>query len=1288
MTGEDYYENPYESFMRKHLQHYGYYTGKNQNYKNQFNQYAEWEKNYAYSLSSDSSSDSDSDDDDRNPDGNLQDELLRTTQLIYSSEKSGRLIPHLREPRSLYALNKELGPQQAARWPSDLQVINEQVKHLQTLPSEPEPFYKTTGFEKSPMVRGEANGGRVVFCYETHSSFFTKSRVGGSRNGCEQCSVKLKSNTDTTLIFESRFESGNLGKAIQVGENEYELWLRYDLYTNKHTQWFYFRVSNTRSDREYRFTIVNFMKPESLYNDGMRPVVYSEKDAALHKIGWVRGGHDIKYYKNNLRYEAGKVDRSYYSLTWTTRFTHDHDTVYFSHCYPYTYTDLQDYLLELTNDPIKSRICKQRVLCQTLAGNLVYVLTITSPSQNPEDMKHKKAVVVTSRVHPGESNASWMMKGFLDFLTGNSSDAKLLRDTFIFKVVPMLNPDGVIVGNYRCSLAGRDLNRNYKTVLKDAYPSVWNTKTMIRKLLQERDIIVYCDLHGHSRRHNVFIYGCEQHHGSAKRFHERIFPFMLSKNTPEKFCFNSCKFKVHKSKESTGRVVMWNLGVMNSYTLEATFCGSSLGKMKGYHFNQSHFEMMGSHFCDTLLDYCDPDITKFLNILNYLEEKHRLDMIAKLARKALQRENGDSSDISSDTESSDGGSDSSASNGPPVHLQFYTARPKRKKHKSKKERNKVLKEKEDQKKEQSEQQDDKKVKNNQIKQGKQDSAKPQSQPVKYTSNTPKRPRSLDDRSNSGMPVFVQERYEQKQQRKNYLEALTAAYVSNNIPFVTDPAFVRLHQVYPRGQKDGGGAAPLPKQSQKSLAMATAGFWSPAVMTFVSQTGDSSFKISRLVGRREFHRSEVPFVEDILKTNRALPASFTFLDRRHKPHLLEISAAQQRQTEALSRDKKGPVKMHPSPFDENSESGKGPRKLSKVKSAQTSHSTITTLNSIQELQTSPNSQNKLDYKANAQNKLDYKANAQNKLDYKANEASGNGAARTYIQNLIEETKEEIQDLTNEIHEDVEKKQLHKVKTSKNRLTPHTEKSGRTHKQGTDMDSLDKMPTSMGDFKSASTSYFESSYTQRRRNSGNYMAKQFMDTPSTTAAKMSFIITSNHSRTAEPPAPTISPHPFTRSSELIDGQAAGNNTQRQNTIEEQARARNLRRQDSLNKRTLGAQQKGAAELKNIFSRDDLNGVLKSESSTQPAQFASTLNSEADRGFSLNISQLSSQKLDQSMQKSNNSNRIRSGQQNTVLQLEAVGLPTTTVGSLSHAKEKKEREPDVEDYKKILLQPKSSL
>lgn len=45
----------------------------------------------------------------------------------------------------------------------------------------------------------------------------------------------------------------------------------------------------------------------------------------------------------------------------------------------------------------------------------------------------------------------------------------------------MLNPDGVIVGNNRCSLTGRDLNRQYRTVIRETYPPVWHTKLMIRR---------------------------------------------------------------------------------------------------------------------------------------------------------------------------------------------------------------------------------------------------------------------------------------------------------------------------------------------------------------------------------------------------------------------------------------------------------------------------------------------------------------------------------------------------------------------------------------------------------------------------------------------------------------------------------------------------------------------------------------------------------------------------------------------------------------------------------------
>ena len=41
---------------------------------------------------------------------------------------------------------------------------------------------------------------------------------------------------------------------------------------------------------------------------------------------------------------------------------------------------------------------------------------------------------------------------------------------FHFYIVPMLNPDGVVAGNYRTSLFGKDLNRTFNQSRKYAFP--------------------------------------------------------------------------------------------------------------------------------------------------------------------------------------------------------------------------------------------------------------------------------------------------------------------------------------------------------------------------------------------------------------------------------------------------------------------------------------------------------------------------------------------------------------------------------------------------------------------------------------------------------------------------------------------------------------------------------------------------------------------------------------------------------------------------------------------------
>lgn len=113
---------------------------------------------------------------------------------------------------------------------------------------------------------------------------------------------QLKSPQDTTLIFESRFESGNLYRATQVGEFEYDLELKCDHGSQVHyAQWFYFRFTNTRKGQQYKFNIVNLIKPDSLYNHGMKPLQYSKREAETKFQGWHRTGMDIKYYPSKKR---------------------------------------------------------------------------------------------------------------------------------------------------------------------------------------------------------------------------------------------------------------------------------------------------------------------------------------------------------------------------------------------------------------------------------------------------------------------------------------------------------------------------------------------------------------------------------------------------------------------------------------------------------------------------------------------------------------------------------------------------------------------------------------------------------------------------------------------------------------------------------------------------------------------------------------------------------------------------------------------------------------------------
>lgn len=107
------------------------------------------------------------------------------------------------------------------------------------------------------------------------------------------------------------------------------MFLRNDYNSQGYTQWYYFSVSNMKRHQKYCLNLKHFIKPDSLYNQGMKPLIYSTRKAEMEGIGWYRGGEDICYYTNSTKKKPGPGNLC--SLTFSVEFQYENDEVFFAH---------------------------------------------------------------------------------------------------------------------------------------------------------------------------------------------------------------------------------------------------------------------------------------------------------------------------------------------------------------------------------------------------------------------------------------------------------------------------------------------------------------------------------------------------------------------------------------------------------------------------------------------------------------------------------------------------------------------------------------------------------------------------------------------------------------------------------------------------------------------------------------------------------------------------------------------------------------------------------------------
>lgn len=381
------------------------------------------------------------------------------------------------------------------------------------------------------------------------------------------------------IQFSSDFDSGNLQKVEKISNFHYALWVGPDccntLCEKSLRTWFYFSV-DTRGFKT--FTIKNLNLQGKLFRDGMKP---------LYKTG----ENEWKRVESTLTCDVKGDVGSFFEVTFSFNFVES--PVFFAFSFPWSFSDHKKFLEELKKSESSDfylHICN---LINSLEKRPCEIITISNYNQieiNLEDpipnlyentirankFSNKPVILISARVHPGETPSSHLVNGFIQFLTSNDTRAIALRNNYVFKIIPMINPDGVFRGYFRTDTRGNDLNRTYSNPTAKKHPTTFAIKELMKHYNSQ--LYTYIDFHAHVSKQGCFLYG------NSLDFQSQILNVLYAKilsNTCPWFNFDSCSFTDETSnrekhgKEGCGRVVAQKLlNLVHSYTLEVNYHSS------------------------------------------------------------------------------------------------------------------------------------------------------------------------------------------------------------------------------------------------------------------------------------------------------------------------------------------------------------------------------------------------------------------------------------------------------------------------------------------------------------------------------------------------------------------------------------------------------------------------------------------------------------------------------------------------------------------------------------------
>ncbi len=330
----------------------------------------------------------------------------------------------------------------------------------------------------------------------------------------------------TKLRLFSEFDSGNLADATvspttdAFGRTTVELLVSRDCqgtpFANSYATWFYFGVELFDPSLKVCFTVMNSNNIKTFLANGHH-IVWKSREGSWQRLS--EKCYNVKPKDNLLQYSFDfdferelnkKWELGSSRITQSTLITDgqmlapekNKRTFFFAFNYPWSYEDNCRWVNSLTSTALAEGISVVKSeLCRSRDKKEVALLTI-----HRGELADKRNIVLSARIHPSETASSFVLKGLVEALISQPKYYPLL-DKFIFRVVPMLNPDGVYRGFTRSNSLGQNLNRYFVNSSPDNQPEIFAFDRLIAGLAENHSVELCIDMHSNIKKDGVFLYG-------------------------------------------------------------------------------------------------------------------------------------------------------------------------------------------------------------------------------------------------------------------------------------------------------------------------------------------------------------------------------------------------------------------------------------------------------------------------------------------------------------------------------------------------------------------------------------------------------------------------------------------------------------------------------------------------------------------------------------------------------------------------------------------------------------